>query len=150
MKPEPTIIRPDGSTAHYCHVHRAHFSPGLFYPSDLRSRQHICIACRTARRKHVDRKRRLLSNLKQTARRHGIANVARWEIGDLDAVLAGFSDEELRAKCLRPKDTNSTAWSPEDIVVVPKLKAERVRRSKEARDEPVVMLSRAAAACVPS
>ena len=150
MKPEPTIVRPDGTTAHFCHVHGSHFSPKHFYPSDLRSRQNICIACRTARRKQRggDRKRRLLSNLKLTARRHGIAGVARWELCDVDAALAGVSDADLRTMCLRVKNPTSAVWTPKDIEVVPKSKAKRVRRLKAAGDEPVVRLSRAATSCV--
>ena len=132
MKPVTTIAKPDGSYAHWCNVHESYLKPTAFYPSDIRAGQRICIECRTTRRQNACRKRRLLSNFKQTAKRQGVASVARWELGDIAHLLAEFSDEELKARCLQPKDPTANDWTPGELVVVLRSQAVRIRKQKVA------------------
>ena len=130
MKPVPTIAGPDGGYAHWCNVHKCYLKPTSFYPSDIRAGQRICIECRATRRQSACRKRRLLSNFKQIAKRQGVASVARWELGDVAHLLEEFSDEDLKTRCLQPVDPSASDWAPEDLVVVLRSQATRIRKKK--------------------
>ena len=130
MKPDSTIAMPDGTTAHYCKDHADYRPPHAFYPSDLRSGQRICAECRTSRRKRASRKCGILSNFKQQAKRASV-DVRAWELSDVAELFEDYSDEDLKLRCLRPKDPTAASWTPGECVVVLKSEATRIRKPRK-------------------